>query len=731
MSVKLIPDPVDFLRELEALRVRSKAANIRQRPHADEDIDPPQHETNGEIEKFHPQVPTSFSKGLPHNKYGIVDADAFGEFVEFINQPRTRPNLFRYSDTTGEDVPLGPDGGLQPFNEKMRPGMPGTPTEKRAWESPLAGHVYSLMGADADMITMPPAPALGSGELSFEMAEVYAFALLRDVPFTKITAGTGKATDPIKALGAFKWLGKSQSDDKTEARRRARLDENGDFTAQVALRGSTGGARKGPYLSQFMLVGSTPLSTTENLSAAHLVCPIQIEDGGIFRSANPRDGYITYGTQQIDQRGARHAPTLAGDKDHVGDYMTDWASWIDVQNGADFRGKDAYADGKRFITTPRDLATYVHFDQLYQAYLNACLLLLSYKYPFDSGMPENTRTVRDSGGQEIIARRAAFATFGGPHLLSLVTEVASRALKFARRQKYNIHLRARPEVVASVLTLALHAEAKSSDKYAKQLGKKAAKAAQKALGHFEHAAHESGIDILDRITAHNSKINAAKGYKKSDHPNDWIDPDCNALLPMAFPEGSPMHPSYAAGHATVAGACVTILKAFFEMYDPLPKGETPDPENADHWKEREFIGLYGKNKSDRKKTLDLPTFTTGIFAPDEDGKDLVQQDGSSNEGLTVLGELDKLAANIAIGRDMAGVHYYTDYYESLRMGERVAVSMLQEQMLTYPETVTMRLTTFDGERMIIRGQGDGANAKVEIFDPEEGKDVSFRDWFQR
>jgi hypothetical protein len=34
------------------------------------------------------------------------------------------------------------------------------------------------------------------------------------------------------------------------------------------------------------------------------------------------------------------------------------------------------------------------------------------------------------------------------------------------------------------------------------------------------------------------------------------------LLPLAFPEGSPTHPAYGAGHATVAGACVTILKAF-------------------------------------------------------------------------------------------------------------------------------------------------------------------------
>ena len=33
---------------------------------------------------------------------------------------------------------------------------------------------------------------------------------------------------------------------------------------------------------------------------------------------------------------------------------------------------------------------------------------------------------------------------------------------------------------------------------------------------------------------------------------------------MALAEGSPMYPSYAARHATVAGACVTVLKAFFD-----------------------------------------------------------------------------------------------------------------------------------------------------------------------
>jgi hypothetical protein len=36
-----------------------------------------------------------------------------------------------------------------------------------------------------------------------------------------------------------------------------------------------------------------------------------------------------------------------------------------------------------------------------------------------------------------------------------------------------------------------------------------------------------------------------------------------SLLPIAYPEGSPTHPSYPAAHACNAGVCATILKAFF------------------------------------------------------------------------------------------------------------------------------------------------------------------------
>ena len=67
-----------------------------------------------------------------------------------------------------------------------------------------------------------------------------------------------------------------------------------------------------------------------------------------------------------------------------------------------------------------------------------------------------------------------------------------------------------------------------------------------------------------------------------------------------------------------------------------------------------------------------------------------------NEPLTVEGELNKIAANISIGRDWAGVHYFTDYIESMRLGEQIAIGILEEQKLTYGENFTMTIPLFDG-----------------------------------
>ena len=70
---------------------------------------------------------------------------------------------------------------------------------------------------------------------------------------------------------------------------------------------------------------------------------------------------------------------------------------------------------------------------------------------------------------------------------------------------------------------------------------------------------------------------------------------------------------------------------------------------------------------------------TGPVIASPDGLSLVPWKGS---GLTVGGELDKLAGNIAYGRNFAGLHWRSDAVEGLRLGEAVAVSVLEEMRFT-------------------------------------------------
>jgi hypothetical protein len=281
--------------------------------------------------------------------------------------------------------------------------------------------------------------------------------------------------------------------------------------------------------------------------------------------------------------------------------MTAFGDWLQVKRGITPRLAEAFDPTPRYIRNGRDLAAYVHVDALYEAYLNACLILLGMGAPLNPGNPYNALQKMD-----------AFGTFGDPHVLSLVTEVATRALKAVWYQKWFVHLRNRPEEfgglvhkhLTGIATYPLHAE------------------------------------ILDAESVH-------EVYSKYG----------SYLLPQAYPEGSPVHPSYGAGHATVAGACVTILKAWFDEEFVIP-----DP-----------------------------------VVPNEDGDELIPYTGPSTGSLTVGGELNKIAANIANGRNFAGIHWRTDYSESVRLGEAIAIGILQEQTLTYKEEQAFTFTSFDGE----------------------------------
>ena len=89
--------------------------------------------------------------------------------------------------------------------------------------------------------------------------------------------------------------------------------------------------------------------------------------------------------------------------------------------------------------------------------------------------------------------------------------------------------------------------------------------------------------------------------------------------------------------------------------------------------------------------------------PDPDGHELQDYAGAGRDALTVGGELDKLAGNISLGRNAAGVHWRSDYTESVKLGEAVAISVLQEQSKLYNEPHYLTLTRFDGRSLEVPG----------------------------
>jgi hypothetical protein len=136
------------------------------------------------------------------------------------------------------------------------------------------------------------------------------------------------------------------------------------------------------------------------------------------------------------------------------------------------------------------------------------------------------------------------------------------------------------------------------------------------------------------------------------------------LLPQTYPEGCPTHPSYPAGHAAIAGACCVILKACFDGTMLFPGVVEP---GADGLTLRECVG----------------------YAP------------------TVDDEINKLAFNVAMGRNWAGIHFRSDDMAGLRLGEEVGIAVLQDLARTYSETYNgFSFRRFDGRSVHITPTGE-------------------------
>ena len=88
--------------------------------------------------------------------------------------------------------------------------------------------------------------------------------------------------------------------------------------------------------------------------------------------------------------------------------------------------------------------------------------------------------------------------------------------------------------------------------------------------------------------------------------------------------------------------------------------------------------------------------------PTHDGRRLTRYRGPDADQLTVGGELNKLAANVATGRNFAGIHWRSDYTQSVLLGEAVAISLLKDQKATYNEQFAgFTFTKFDGTTVTV------------------------------
>ncbi len=310
------------------------------------------------------------------------------------------------------------------------------------------------------------------------------------------------------------------------------------------------------------------------------------------------------GAQPLTQQLVTYLPNV--------DYVTDPTTFQQVQNGIDTGLQNQLDPQLRYLRDGRALGAYTHVDVLFQAYFTAFLVLATLGTPANPGNPYLGST-----------KQNGFGTFGGPDVVSTLAAVARLALNNVWYQKWSIHLRHRPESGGAIVRQILTGQGGTLQ------------------GHVN--------DNVLNSQAVQSSFNRYGDY----------------FLSQAFPEGSPTHPAYPTGHGAVAGACITVLKFFFDGNFVVPNP----------------------------------------VVPASDGLSLLPYTGSDASQLTVNGELNKLANNISFGHGIhAGIHWRSDTSSSIQLGEAVAISMLQDRAPLYAEKFSVRLTKIDGTIATIANQ---------------------------
>ena len=386
--------------------------------------------------------------------------------------------------------------------------------------NPLAAYAWDNDPMAADVIKLPPFPALDSERLAEEALELYWMALLRDVQL---------------------WDYERNSLVREAVAELSKTKLNAGVTPATLFRLDMPGVNEGYFISQMLWMP------------------------------------IPYGAQSLWQ-GYRTA--FKGS-----DFMTKWDEYLKVANGEWPPGILNHNGDRYHLRSGRDIGEYVHWDFSTQAFINAAAILLGNPHQPRENWPTTNpyKTSRTMDG---------FVSMGSAHVHNAMGPVSDCAFRCAWNEKWIRHRALRPEEYGALVDRATRGE-------------------------------NTGIHPLIVRSEAVKRVREKFG---------------SALLPQAYPEGAPPHPAYPSGHATVAGACVTVLKA---MFDNQRKLRFPLQPTGD-----------GK---------DWVSFTTLFPAP------------------TVGAELNKLASGIAMGRNFAGVHWRSDAWQGLLLGESVAKAWLKRE----------------------------------------------------
>lgn len=298
--------------------------------------------------------------------------------------------------------------------------------------------------------------------------------------------------------------------------------------------------------------------------------------------------------------------------------------YIHVQNGGE---NDPIVFGDTtFVNNLRCNSSIVHNDALFSFSQRAAITLL--KNGIGLTPVDDIRTNKTKPYPV-----ANFVSVGPPDLLSTIADTCGKCLYTAFNQKWCMNMKIRPEVLASIIDLVQKGVLNKSFP---------------GLDDLEKLLNGPAAQTLSDVRTKNQSVEPGN--------LDYDTYNLNCL----YPEGSPCHPSYPAGHAVVVGAGITIIKAMMDTTEVDAEGTLFERKWGD-------TGLK-------------------VVIASVNGDTLEQYTNEDVSMMTINGELNKLASNIALGRDSAGVHYRCDGDCGKTVGEEIAINILRDITACYYET---------------------------------------------